>query len=659
MVDTSVRKKAELELIEKRTEVMHLARVATMGELSGALAHELNQPLTAILSNAQRPRTIFGDRKINRILPIETRIKLVDVTSEKIKGEMNMKLTNLAIGKRLGAGFALVLLMLVGVAYLGIYGMRQSNDALHHVVTVNVKKMEVLEDMSKAVHIESRVIRTIALLPDETLAKQEQKKIDEARALYNTSLAKLEKMPLDAAEKNFVEEIKKDHIAARNINDKFTEIAHVNKDEAAQLLLKEVAPINVKLQNAIQTFIDLQETENTKDEEAAVHVYQTALILMVSITAIAIVCGIFVAWFSSKSITTPISVAVELAKSVAKGDLTSEIHVRSTDETGQLMKALKDMNENLVDIVIKVRSGTETINTATSEIATGNLDLSSRTEQQAGSLEETASTMEELTSTVKHNAENARQANLLAISASEIAAKGGAVVNEVVNTMGSINASSKKIVDIISVIDGIAFQINILALNAAVEAARAGEQGRGFAVVASEVRNLAQRSAAAAKEIKILINDSVDQVEVGTRLVDQAGSTMDSVVSSIKNVTGIMAEMTIASQEQTSGIEQINQAVIHMDDVTQQNAALVEEAAAAASSLEEQAQILVQLVSFFEVPNHQTQSVTSNHLNQQINQVQRTKSLSSGNQVKQLQGNVHSFKQAKVKSNNAEKWDAY
>lgn len=251
--------------------------------------------------------------------------------------------------------------------------------------------------------------------------------------------------------------------------------------------------------------------------------------------------------------------------------------------------------------VSEVRTGTDAMATASGQIASGNQDLSSRTEQQASSLEETASSMEELTSTVKQNADNARQANVLAVSASEVAVKGGAVVSQVVDTMSSINASSKKIVDIIGVIDGIAFQTNILALNAAVEAARAGEQGRGFAVVASEVRSLAQRSASAAKEIKTLIGDSVDKVNIGTSLVDQAGSTMNEIVESIKRVTDIMGEITAASQEQTSGIEQINQAIMQMDNVTQQNAALVEEAAAAAESLQDQAGNLTQVVSVFKL----------------------------------------------------------
>src|SRR5450830_1697736 len=304
--------------------------------------------------------------------------------------------------------------------------------------------------------------------------------------------------------------------------------------------------------------------------------------------------------------------AVAVAKTVAAGDLTSEIDTSGKDETAQLLGALKTMNDNLQGIVRQVRRGTDTIATATTEIARGNLDLSSRTEQQAGSLEETASAMEELTSTVRQNADNARQANQLAVSASEVAMQGGSVVGKVVHTMESINESSKKIVDIISVIDGIAFQTNILALNAAVEAARAGEQGRGFAVVASEVRNLAQCSARAAKEIKTLIGDSVEKVEAGSKLVDLAGTTMTEVVDSVRRVTDVISEISAAGQEQSTGIEQINIAITEMDNLTQQNAALVEEAAAAAGSLQDQAKNLAQLVSVFKIHGASSSSAKLN-----------------------------------------------
>ena len=304
---------------------------------------------------------------------------------------------------------------------------------------------------------------------------------------------------------------------------------------------------------------------------------------------------------ATRAITRPLNEAVKIAQTVAAGDLTSRIEVTSKDETGQLLQALRDMNASLQHIVAQVRTGSDAIVTASSQIASGNLDLSSRTEQQAGSLEETASSMEELTSTVKQNGDNARQANQLALSASDVASKGGKVVSQVVETMGSINESAKKIVDIIGVIDGIAFQTNILALNAAVEAARAGEQGRGFAVVATEVRNLAQRSASAAKEIKALIGDSVEKVETGSKLVSQAGTTMEEIVSSVKRVTDIMGEIASASGEQEAGIGQINQAITEMDNVTQQNAALVEESAAAAASLQEQAASLAKVVSMFKL----------------------------------------------------------
>ena len=324
------------------------------------------------------------------------------------------------------------------------------------------------------------------------------------------------------------------------------------------------------------------------------------IIVLVSLAAVMGLLGLGLV-FIVRTVARPVKNAIEIARVVTGGDLTQRIEVNASGEVGLLLQALKEMNESLAGIVGEVRGTTESITTASQEIAQGNSDLSQRTEQQASSLEETASSMEELTSTVKQNTENARHANQLAANASEIAVKGGQVVNDVVKTMASISTSSKKIGDIISVIEGIAFQTNILALNAAVEAARAGEQGRGFAVVAAEVRNLAQRSATAAKEIKALIDDSVDKVDAGTRQVDEAGATMNEIVAAVKRVTDIMAEIAAASDEQSTGIEEVNQAITQMDEVTQQNAALVEEAAAAAESMQGQSEALKQAVSFFKL----------------------------------------------------------
>jgi methyl-accepting chemotaxis protein-1 (serine sensor receptor) len=328
---------------------------------------------------------------------------------------------------------------------------------------------------------------------------------------------------------------------------------------------------------------------------------KSATTTMLLALAILTIMGTTLTYLIIRSVIHPLHSAIEIARTVASGDLTMDIMVVSKDETGQLLHALKDMTENLVRIVTQVRVGTDAIATGSSEIASGNLDLSSRTEQQASALEETASSMEEITSTVKQNADNAKQANQFAASASDVAYRGREVVSQVVMTMDSINEASKKIVDIIAVIDGIAFQTNILALNAAVEAARAGEQGRGFAVVASEVRNLAQRSASAAKEIKTLIGASVERIDAGGKYVAQAGATMDEIMESVKRVTDVMGEITTATQEQSAGIEQVNQAIGQMDQVTQQNAALVEEAAAAAASLQTQATQLSETVSAFKL----------------------------------------------------------
>jgi methyl-accepting chemotaxis protein len=346
-----------------------------------------------------------------------------------------------------------------------------------------------------------------------------------------------------------------------------------------------------------------------KGEEAALMGQHAGMVLDLAATmsrtligggVIAVVLASLLAVWLARNITVPLGHAVRVARRVAGGDLTAHVAVQSKDETGELMHALQEMNGALRDIVTRVRTGTDTIATASGEINAGNHDLSARTEQQASSLEETASSMEELTSTVKQNADNARQASQLAAAASGTAERGGQVVAQVVETMGAINASSRKIADIISVIDGIAFQTNILALNAAVEAARAGEQGRGFAVVAGEVRNLAQRSAAAAREIKDLIGNSVAQVEAGSRLVDQAGSTMHEVVGSVRRVTDLIGDIAAASEEQRAGIEQVNGAITQMDQVTQQNAALVEQAAAAADAMQDQARGLAALVGTFQ-----------------------------------------------------------
>jgi len=372
-------------------------------------------------------------------------------------------------------------------------------------------------------------------------------------------------------------------------------------DEAETVLIKKINPSYRIGDAALKALKEVTEKRSAADEAMVRGSIENTAWTMTAVLVAGALLGVAVGWALVAAISGPLKEATEVATRVADGDLSGTIDAGRNNEIGALLVALGKMKANLAGIVGEVRASTDTISSASSEIAAGNMDLSDRTGEQAASLEETAASMEQLTGTVKQNADNARQANILAVSASEVATRGGEVVAQVVDTMGSINASSKKIVDIIAVIDGIAFQTNILALNAAVEAARAGEQGRGFAVVASEVRNLAQRSAGAAKEIKQLIGDSVEKVDSGAKLVDQAGVTMKEIVTSIQRVTDIMGEITVASQEQTSGLEQINQAIGQMDAITQQNVALVEEAAAAAGSLQDQANVLSQVVSVFRV----------------------------------------------------------
>ncbi|HZX26224.1 MAG TPA: methyl-accepting chemotaxis protein, partial [Telluria sp.] len=376
-----------------------------------------------------------------------------------------------------------------------------------------------------------------------------------------------------------------------------------DRETAIVLLHGRVRTLFEGVRSNIDALMRLQQDVSRQAYEDSVAEYHLVRNVCIAGMALGLVLAAVVGVFLIRAISEPLDEAIQTAEAIAGGNLAFEVKVRSEDEMGRLMTALRSMQGSLAGIVARVRAGTDTIATASAQIASGNLDLSGRTENQASSLEETASSMEQLTSTVRQNADNARQANSLAQAASELAVRGGGVVAEVVQTMDSINQSSNKIVDIIGVIDGIAFQTNILALNAAVEAARAGEQGRGFAVVASEVRNLAQRSAAAAKEIKALIDDSVGKVQDGARQVDQAGSTMTQIVDSIKRVADIMAEITAATGEQTAGIEQVNTAITQMDEATQQNASLVEEAAAAAGAMQEQAAELARLVGIFQIAN--------------------------------------------------------
>jgi methyl-accepting chemotaxis protein len=518
-----------------------------------------------------------------------------------------MKISNVNIGTRLAAGFFLVLVLLAVIAGLGISGMAATQERLHDIINVNNVEMQLAIKLRVSILDRMIALRNLALLTEQADMLSETERIAKAAAAYSEAEKKLSRMfeteaRTTEAERAFLPKLKALETAILPLMDKAAMLGLENKqEEATVVLIKEIRPLQFAWVGTISELIALQEKQNAEEAAAAGQLYDRAHNAMLLLTALAIIAGAAIAWFVTRSITGPLNRAVAIAETVAAGDLSSKIKVESTDETGRLLGALQTMNTSLRDIVGQVRQGTNTIATASKEIASGNLDLSSRTEQQASSLEETASSMEELMSTVRHNADNARQANQLAISVASIASKGGQMVAQVVDTMSSIDASAKKIVDIIGVIDGIAFQTNILALNAAVEAARAGEQGRGFAVVAAEVRNLAQRSASAAKEIKSLIDDSVDKVDLGNRLVNEAGATMKEVVDSVRRVTDVFGEISAASREQEVGIAQINQAIAEMDTVTQQNAGLMEEAAAAASSLQEQTGGLAQLVSVFKL----------------------------------------------------------
>ncbi len=527
-------------------------------------------------------------------------------------------LNNMTIKSRLIFVISFLSLLLAIVGSLGMYSLNETNKSFKGVYedrTVPLGDLGMILDRMQRVRLNA-AISAYARKPE--LVKERQNMTDQRDAEIASFWQKYMATRFVPEEASIAENFINQWRIYTESRNRTMALATAGDFDAA--VANMIGDAGAKFDAAHTTMLKLlefQRTESQKQYETAQDSFETISMF----SSVTMVLGIFMAILIGvviiRAILKALNEAITIANAVASGDLTSQIDVTSTNETGRLLQALKAMNDNLVDLVSKVRVSTESISTATGEIASGNSDLSQRTEEQASSLEETASSMEELTSTVRQNADNARQANQLAAGASEVAVKGGAVVGQVVQTMSSINESSKKIVEIISVIDGIAFQTNILALNAAVEAARAGEQGRGFAVVATEVRTLAQRSAAAAKEIKELINDSVGKVEEGTRLFDEAGSTMDEIVSAVKRVTDIMSEISAASQEQSSGIEQVNQAVTQMDEVTQQNAALVEEAAAAAESMKEQAHVLSQAVTIFKLThgNHQTAPMMAKRTN--------------------------------------------
>ncbi|MFY2056004.1 methyl-accepting chemotaxis protein [Achromobacter xylosoxidans] len=507
---------------------------------------------------------------------------------------------NLSIGTRLSLGFGTVLALLLALTGLSQYELTHIGGINRAITEQTWAKANAINIIDVTTRANARANLELIVNTDPHTAETLFARIDTNRKTIDQALETLRPLFRTEDERQklrLLEDVRGRYV--KSFQGVGALLKRGERDAARQRLLEETLPLLDGLQDRVIEISRIQSAEMVDAGADSQRVIDNAGMLNLILSGLAVVLGGLFAWRVSKSITAPLAQAVSVAETVARGDLGQPIHAVTRDETGRLLRALHDMQDKLAGAVRTIRAGSETISSAAGQIAAGNTDLSSRTEEQAASLEETAASMEELASTVKQNADNARQANQLAASASEVAQRGGAVVSAVVSTMGDISASSRKISEIVSVIDGIAFQTNILALNAAVEAARAGEQGKGFAVVAGEVRSLAQRSAQAAREVKTLIEASVSKVAEGAGQAENAGTTMQEVVASVKRVTDIMGEIAAASQEQATGIEQVNRAVSQMDEVTQQNAALVEEAAAAAGSMQDQAHALVRAVGVF------------------------------------------------------------
>ena len=511
--------------------------------------------------------------------------------------------SSLRIGARLTAAFAVMLVFVLLVGAAGIGGMSRLQSRVNDIVVFNNAKLGLAQALSNALSEQEKGLLGLMLassIKDRdgilTGIKYQLGQYDDAKKGLDDilSLAKP-----TAAEAKAIAAVQTHEAAAPLIAKAMTLVADDETEVALKLLVGEIKPALRKWQAALDELVSTEQRLNDTSSTAAQQEYKLLRNLSLACIALAVVLGTLIAFFIARGLTRSAAEAVAVATRISEGDLTVDVTTKRGDEMGLILLTMQTMQESLRKVVGTVRLNSESVATAATQIAQGNNDLSHRTEEQASALQETAASMEQLGSTVKQNAANADQGNQISVKARSVALKGGEVVAQVVETMKGINDSSRKIADIVSVVEGIAFQTNILALNAAVEAARAGEQGRGFAVVASEVRSLAGRSADAARQIKSLINASVERVEQGTALVDRAGVTMTEIVASIKRVTDIMGEISTATTEQSTGVLQVGEAVIQMDRATQQNAALVEQSAAAAESMKSQAQMLVQAVSVF------------------------------------------------------------